>query len=125
MLVLLFSLWFYFQEVIFFTVNLKHYVMQIETWVKFASIILAMILPKLMENNTPSLSEDSADWARHTATMAVLTCWLYMVFLLSRFPKWGCYVLMFRKVFSNVVKVRFSEAYVNVVPVATMRSNNK
>ena len=77
------------------------YFVQLETWVKFSSITLAVILPYSTETIPAEV-----DWPRHVATMALLLSWLEMMFLLSRFPNWGYYVLMFGKVSSNVIKVR-------------------
>lgn len=83
-------------------VKSSRYFLQLETWVKFGSIGLAIILP-------PAVILDLGDveWPRHVATVALLLAWIQMMFLLSRFPNWGYYVLMFGKVASNVVKVRY------------------
>ncbi|KAL4716005.1 hypothetical protein ACJJTC_003794 [Scirpophaga incertulas] len=89
------------QELLYMNVKSSRYFLQMETWVKISSICLALILP-------PSVmltSTTDADWPRHVATIALLLAWIQMMFLLSRFPNWGYYVLMFGKVASNVIKI--------------------
>lgn len=87
-------------------VKSSRYFLQLETWVKFGSLALAVILPySVVVVNL----NDVVEWPRHVATLALLLSWLEMMFLLSRFPNWGYYVLMFGKVASNVVKVRKKE----------------
>lgn len=83
--------------------NIKssRYFLQLETWIKFCSIGLAAILPPAVIISSWS----EGDWSRHVATLALLLSWVELMFLLSRFPNWGYYVLMFGKVASNVVKV--------------------
>lgn len=80
-------------------VGSKRYFREMETWIKFGSICLAVTLPLSIE-----LAE-TADWPRHIATLALLFSWIELMFLLSRFPSWGYYVLMFGKVAINVIKV--------------------
>lgn len=82
-------------------VKSSRYFLQLETWVKFGSLGLAIILPAAISISLWSTSE----WPRHVATVALLLSWLEMMFLLSRFPNWGYYVLMFGKVATNVIKV--------------------
>lgn len=82
-------------------VKSSRYFLQLETWVKFGSLALAVILPYTVI----VVELEEAEWPRHVATLALLLSWLEMMFLLSRFPNWGYYVLMFGKVASNVVKV--------------------
>ncbi|XP_026750378.2 transient receptor potential channel pyrexia-like isoform X2 [Galleria mellonella] len=89
------------QELLYMNIKTSRYFLQLETWVKFGSIGLATILPLAVF--VASWSE--AEWPRHVATLALLLSWLEMMFLLSRFPNWGYYVLMFGKVASNVVKI--------------------
>ncbi|XP_063628997.1 transient receptor potential cation channel subfamily A member 1-like isoform X1 [Cydia splendana] len=89
------------QELLYMNVKSSRYFLQLETWVKFGSIGLATLLP-------PAITITSwmeSDWPRHVATVALLLSWLEMMFLLSRFPNWGYYVLMFGKVASNIVKI--------------------
>ncbi|KAL4716023.1 hypothetical protein ACJJTC_003812 [Scirpophaga incertulas] len=88
------------QEFIFKKMKGWRYLLQMETWVIFLSIILALILPVQI-----SVSIDDIHWTRHPATVALLLAWVECLFLLSRFPKWGYYVLMFGKVASNVIKI--------------------
>lgn len=85
-------------------VKSSRYFLQMETWVKISSIGLATILPPAILFT----SSTQADWPRHVATLALLFSWIELMFLLSRFPNGGYYVLMFGKVASNVVKVRQS-----------------
>lgn len=79
----------------------RRYFLQLETWVKFSSICLALILPYTVMKTALT----GGDWPRHIATVALLLSWMEMMFLLSRFPNWGYYVLMFGKVSANVIKV--------------------
>lgn len=82
-------------------VKSSRYFLQLETWIKFGSLCLALILP-----GTVAVKAWTTDnWPRHIATGALLLSWIEMMFLLSRFPNWGYYVLMFGKVAINVVKV--------------------
>ncbi|XP_059055688.1 transient receptor potential channel pyrexia-like isoform X2 [Achroia grisella] len=89
------------QEILYMNVKSSRYFLHLETWVKFGSIGLAAILPPAVM--VASWSE--AEWPRHVATLALLLSWLELMFLLSRFPNWGYYVLMFGKVASNVIKI--------------------
>ncbi|XP_073962846.1 transient receptor potential cation channel subfamily A member 1-like isoform X2 [Choristoneura fumiferana] len=89
------------QELLYMNVKSSRYFLQLETWVKFGSIGLATILPPAVI----IISWSEGDWPRHVATAALLLAWLEMMFLLSRFPNWGYYVLMFGKVASNIVKI--------------------
>ncbi|XP_075985740.1 transient receptor potential cation channel subfamily A member 1-like [Anticarsia gemmatalis] len=88
------------QEALYIKMNTR-YLLQLETWVKFVAMFLAVSLPYAL-----ALTNDATeDFPRHMATMALLLSWLEMMFLLSRFPNWGYYVLMFGKVSSNVIKI--------------------
>lgn len=78
------------------------YFIQLETWIKIWSLILAAILPII----TTVSSVANTEWPRHIATCAMLLSWIELMFLLSRFPNWGYYVLMFGKVAANVIKVK-------------------
>nr|XP_021194828.2 transient receptor potential channel pyrexia isoform X1 [Helicoverpa armigera] len=89
------------QELLYMNVKSSRYFLQLETWVKFGSLGFAVILPYTVV--VVNLNDD--EWPRHVATVALLLSWLEMMFLLSRFPNWGYYVLMFGKVASNVVKI--------------------
>lgn len=82
----------------------SRYFLQMETIIKLSSIFFASILPATVFYK----SLQNAVWPRHVATVALLLSWIEMMFLLSRFPNWGYYVLMFGKVATNVVKVRLS-----------------
>ncbi|CAK1590891.1 unnamed protein product [Parnassius mnemosyne] len=95
------------QELLYMNVKSNRYFLQVETWVKFGSIGLATILPPAILI-TPWLS---AEWLRHVATLALLLSWLELMFLLSRFPNGGYYVLMFGKVASNVIRILFTFAF--------------
>ncbi|KAJ2941369.1 hypothetical protein O0L34_g3572 [Tuta absoluta] len=95
------------QELLYMNVKSSRYFLQIETWIKFGSIGLATILPPAVMIQGWSQTE----WPRHVATVALLLAWLELMFLLSRFPNWGYYVLMFGKVASNVVKILLTFAF--------------
>ncbi|CAB3254551.1 unnamed protein product [Arctia plantaginis] len=95
-------------EVCYININ-KRYFLQLETWVKFGSIILALSLPSTIVNTEPNV-----DYPRYIATVSLLLSWLEMMFLLSRFPTWGYYVLMFGKVSYNVLKVLLTFSFLVV-----------
>ncbi|KPJ04231.1 Transient receptor potential channel pyrexia [Papilio xuthus] len=95
------------QELLYMNIKSSRYFFQLETWVKFGSIGLAMILPAAIMI-TPWLT---AEWLRHVATLALLLSWLELMFLLSRFPNGGYYVLMFGKVASNVIRIILTFAF--------------
>ncbi|CAG5022591.1 unnamed protein product, partial [Parnassius apollo] len=95
------------QELLYMNVKSNRYFLQVETWVKFGSIGLATILPPAILITPWS----SAEWLRHVATLALLLSWLQLMFLLSRFPNGGYYVLMFGKVASNVIRILFTFAF--------------
>lgn len=92
---------FLLQEILYVNVKNKRYFLHMETWIKFSSICLAVILPSSLK------FAETADWPRHIATLALLFSWIELMFLLSRFPNWGYYVLMFGKVAINVIKVSY------------------
>ncbi|XP_046606728.1 transient receptor potential channel pyrexia-like [Neodiprion virginianus] len=73
------------------------YFRELESWVKWGSFILATLVVFADHNVN--------EWTRHVAAVAVLLAWTELMFLLSRFPEWGYYVLMFSKVATNVIKV--------------------
>ncbi|XP_026728471.1 transient receptor potential channel pyrexia-like [Trichoplusia ni] len=89
------------QELLYMNVKSSRYFLHLETWVKFGSLGFAVILPYAVV----VVNIQEHEWPRHVATVAILLSWLEMTFLLSRFPNWGYYVLMFGKVASNVVKI--------------------
>ncbi|XP_026727732.1 transient receptor potential channel pyrexia-like [Trichoplusia ni] len=94
------------QEILFMKVN-ETYFRQLESWVKVCSVCLAVALPTVATR----IDLSGTDWPRHVATVALLLSWLEMMFLLSRFPKWGYYVLMFGKVSTNVMKILLTFAF--------------
>ncbi|GBP65214.1 Transient receptor potential channel pyrexia [Eumeta japonica] len=98
------------QELLYMNVKSSRYFLKIETWVKFGSIGLAVVLPGALIVTALS----PAEWPRHVATLAVLLAWTELMFLLSRFPNWGYYVLMFAKVAVNVIKILFTFAFLVV-----------
>ncbi|XP_049701626.2 transient receptor potential channel pyrexia isoform X1 [Helicoverpa armigera] len=93
------------QEVIFIKMKTTRYLFSVETWLKFWSILLAVVLLRVVSWDTGS---DPPEWARLVASVALLFSWFEMMFLLSRFPDWGFYVLMFGKVANKVVKILLS-----------------
>ncbi|XP_045513492.1 transient receptor potential channel pyrexia-like [Pieris brassicae] len=96
------------QEILYMNIRSKRYFSEMETWIKFGSICLAVILPLSI-----NLAE-TADWPRHIATLALLFSWIELMFLLSRFPSWGYYVLMFGKVAINVIKILLTFVFIIV-----------
>ncbi|KAJ8710570.1 hypothetical protein PYW08_009085 [Mythimna loreyi] len=96
------------QEILYMNIS-NGYFGQLETWVKLSAVGLAVILPYALG---PTFTD--ADWPRHVATGAMLLSWLEMMFLLSRFPNWGYYVLMFGKVSTNVIKILLTFAFLVV-----------
>ncbi|CAF4858679.1 unnamed protein product [Pieris macdunnoughi] len=109
------SIWSYFiyatvcliilQEILYMNVKSTRYLFHMETWIKFGSVVFAIILP-----TSVTMSAD-IEWPRHIATLALILSWIELMFLLSRFPNWGYYVLMFGKVASNVVKILLTFAF--------------
>ncbi|XP_014366738.2 transient receptor potential channel pyrexia [Papilio machaon] len=95
------------QELLYMNIKSSRYLFQIETWIKFGSIGLAMILPAAVMMS----SWLTAEWLRHVATLALLLSWVELMFLLSRFPNGGYYVLMFGKVASNVIRIILTFAF--------------
>ncbi|XP_038218619.1 transient receptor potential channel pyrexia-like [Zerene cesonia] len=93
------------QELLYINKKSTRYLNNVETWNKFGSIILGFILPMAI------IFAHGADWPRHIATLALLLSWIQMMFLLSRFPNWGYYVLMFGKVAGNVIKILLTFAF--------------
>ncbi|XP_024940970.1 transient receptor potential channel pyrexia isoform X2 [Cephus cinctus] len=74
------------------------YIQELESWVKWGSLIFSTMVVFLDHGPTRELT-------RHIAAVAVLLVWTELMFLLSRFPEWGYYVLMFSKVAINIIKV--------------------
>ncbi|XP_068624920.1 transient receptor potential channel pyrexia-like [Battus philenor] len=95
------------QELLYMNIKSIRYFLQLETWVKFGSIGFASILPLAVLRETWS----GGEWTRHVATLALLLSWLELMFLLSRFPNGGYYVLMFGKVASNVIRILLTFAF--------------
>ncbi|XP_075985430.1 transient receptor potential cation channel subfamily A member 1-like [Anticarsia gemmatalis] len=100
-----------FKELFVIKMKTRRYFLFLETWVKFGAIGLSMFLPSVVSWRKMEKSQDmknsilNGEAARLTATVAVLLSWLEMMFLLSRLPRWGYYVLMFGKVATKVIKV--------------------
>ncbi|KAI8425352.1 hypothetical protein MSG28_007113 [Choristoneura fumiferana] len=75
------------------------YFLTLESWVKLTCLTLGGIVP---------IAESLAvqpSWHRHAASTALLLTWLQTMFLVSRFPRWGYYVLIFGKVTVNIFKI--------------------
>ncbi|KAI8432519.1 hypothetical protein MSG28_013516 [Choristoneura fumiferana] len=87
-------------ETFFITVKKRRYFMNFETWIKLSCMALVGVVPLAFK-----LVPKEVDWPRHVATAALLLAWLQMLFLLSRFPNWGYYVLMFGEVAANIFKI--------------------
>lgn len=90
-----------FQEILHAIENFGKYFFAIETWVKWISFILSGIIAFREITRMPH-----EPWIRHVLAVSILFTWTELMFLLSRFPSWGYYVLMFIKVARNVGKVR-------------------
>ncbi|XP_075985269.1 transient receptor potential cation channel subfamily A member 1-like [Anticarsia gemmatalis] len=100
-----------FIQIVFVKLQNKIYFLFLETWVKLGASVLALMLPTFVSSrehqalNTPGTTANSPDWARLIAATALLMSWLNMMLLLSKFPNWGFYVLMFGKVATKVFKI--------------------
>jgi hypothetical protein len=70
--------------------------MDLESWVKWSSYILASIV---------TIVKGREDWQRFVTTLAILVSWAELMFQVSRNPNWGFYINMFSKVAVNVLKV--------------------
>uniref|UniRef100_A0A146M8A7 Transient receptor potential channel pyrexia n=3 Tax=Lygus hesperus TaxID=30085 RepID=A0A146M8A7_LYGHE len=70
-----------------------------ESWVK-----LVMILTSGTVGYGSVFAEDT-EWIRHFSSFAILSSWIELLFLVSRFRYWGLDVLMFEKVIENVLTV--------------------
>lgn len=98
------NIFFCLQEIIFIRIKNRRHFLFLETWLKFGAVALALVLPQMVYHDP----KNGEDWARLIATVALLLSWFEMMFLLSRFPDWGFYVLMFGKVASKVFKVKYN-----------------
>ncbi|KAL0811753.1 hypothetical protein ABMA28_009186 [Loxostege sticticalis] len=79
----------------------SRYFLKPENWVKLGSLGLAIVVfPAMMVQEW-----DKSEWPRHVATVALLLACMQMLNILSQFPKWGYYVVMFNKVAFNVIKI--------------------
>ncbi|KAF6212173.1 hypothetical protein GE061_012694 [Apolygus lucorum] len=70
-----------------------------ESWLK-----LLMILTSGTVGYGTLFAEDT-EWIRHFSSFAILSSWIELLFLASRFKYWGLDVLMFEKVIENVLTV--------------------
>ncbi|XP_061380522.1 transient receptor potential channel pyrexia-like isoform X3 [Danaus plexippus] len=95
------------QELLYMNLKNTRYFRQLETWIKVFSLLLAASLPPVVA----FFSDSVTDLPRHIATCSLLLSWIELMFLLSRFPNWGYYVLMFGKVASNVIKILLTFAF--------------
>ncbi|CAB0020981.1 unnamed protein product [Nesidiocoris tenuis] len=71
-----------------------------ESWLKWTMIFTSGAV------GCCSLFLDEFEWMKHIASLAILTSWIELLFLFSRFRYWGLDVLMFEKVIENVVTGR-------------------
>ncbi|XP_066901271.1 transient receptor potential channel pyrexia isoform X2 [Halyomorpha halys] len=83
----------------------RYYILDSESWVKWSVIISACILEAL----NPKLY-----WIHYLASVTVLLSWIELLFLISRWPTWGFYVLMFSRVASKVIKVLITFAFLMI-----------
>lgn len=74
----------------------KYYFMDLDSWLKWSSYILASVV---------TMMKGRDDWNRFVATLAILLSWAELMFQVSRNPNWGYYINMFSKVALNVLKV--------------------
>ncbi|XP_073950736.1 transient receptor potential cation channel subfamily A member 1 homolog [Choristoneura fumiferana] len=87
------------QELFYMYLRKFRYFLTLESWVKLTCLTLGGIVP---------IAESLAvqpSWHRHAASTALLLTWLQTMFLVSRFPRWGYYVLIFGKVTVNIFKI--------------------
>lgn len=118
------------QEILLLIETIKQFKINLDRFIKWLSIILVAILilcPFHITDNTNNSVENNTEPAnlhdntephnllRHIGTLAVLTSWIQMMFLLSKVPKWGYYVQMFFKVSKNVLKVCINIINVKVI----------
>lgn len=86
----------FFVELVNLSQLQRYYFMDYESWVKWTVICFTCMI----ESFSPNLL-----WIRYMASIAVLLAWVELLFLLSRCPTWGFYVLMFSKVAVKTLKV--------------------
>lgn len=80
----------------------SRYFLKLENWVRLGSLILAIIVtPAIMAQEW-----ETSEWPRHVATVALLLACMQMLNILSQIPRLGYYVVMFKIVAFNVIKVR-------------------
>lgn len=123
------------QEILLLIETIKQFKINLDRFIKWLSIILVAILilcPFHITDNTNNSVENNTEPAnlhdntephnllRHIGTLAVLTSWIQMMFLLSKVPKWGYYVQMFFKVSKNVLKVCIN--IINVINVLYLKN---
>ncbi|KAI8426854.1 hypothetical protein MSG28_014535 [Choristoneura fumiferana] len=87
------------QEMFYIYLRRVRYFLTLESWVKMTCLTLGAVVP-VAESVTMQ-----PYWHRHAASGALLLTWLQAMFLVSRFPKWGYYVLIFGKVTINIFKI--------------------
>ncbi|XP_073963806.1 uncharacterized protein isoform X2 [Choristoneura fumiferana] len=86
-------------EMFYIYLRRVRYFLTLESWVKMTCLTLGAVVP-VAESVTMQ-----PYWHRHAASGALLLTWLQAMFLVSRFPKWGYYVLIFGKVTINIFKI--------------------
>ncbi|XP_073964041.1 uncharacterized protein isoform X2 [Choristoneura fumiferana] len=93
-----------FQESTFVYLKRGRYFKSVESWVKLIVLVLCA--------GTPPLAALAPEpWPRHVACVALLLAWLQAMFLVSRFSRWGYYVLMFGKVAINILKILLTAVF--------------
>ncbi|XP_067015646.2 transient receptor potential channel pyrexia [Anabrus simplex] len=96
----------------------KHYLQEVETWLHLVSATLAITVaiqgevhPRHVTIPSVNVTEPNIEIVEipqsilHMSSIAVLLAWAELMLLLSRFPTWGYYALMFQAVLLNVLKV--------------------
>ncbi|XP_065225000.1 transient receptor potential channel pyrexia-like [Planococcus citri] len=92
-----------FQEILHASKLQRYYINDLESWIKWSTFLTAFIVSIGGINSMFNQYADTR-W-KNIIAIPVLLAWIEILFLLSRFPVWGFYVLMFFRVTSNVIKV--------------------
>ncbi|XP_063236745.1 transient receptor potential cation channel subfamily A member 1 homolog [Bacillus rossius redtenbacheri] len=83
----------------------RFYLRELESWLKWACFTLAAVTASVQK-------DDGHGWRRDLAAVSVLLAWTELMFLLSRLPNLGYFVLMFFKVTTNMCKVLLTFAFI-------------
>ncbi|XP_073964147.1 transient receptor potential channel pyrexia-like [Choristoneura fumiferana] len=86
------------QECFFIYLKKRRYFASWESWVKMCGLVLCAGTP-------PLAALSPGPWPRHVACASLLLAWVQAMFLISRFPRYGFYILMFGKVAVEILKI--------------------